>query len=176
VSPAWILFIIGTAAILVFSWRFSIRAKRYHGLARFFAFESILVLLILNARHWFREPLTPIHLASWMILIASIPPVAWGTLLLVRQGRPDGQLENTTRLVTSGIYRLIRHPLYLSVGLFGIGVYLKNVTLETSLLAIVLAAAVILTALIEEGEMKARFGESYAAYMKTTKRFIPGVF
>jgi len=176
VSPAWIAFGAGTAAILVFSWRFSIRAKRYHGIARFFAFESILVLLLLNGRYWFRTPFTPTHALSWIFLFASIPPVAWGTLLLVRQGRPDGQLENTTQLVTTGIYRRIRHPLYLSVGLFGIGVFLKDVTLTTSLLAIVIAAAVILTAVIEESEMTARFGESYAAYMKTTKRFIPGVF
>ena len=38
------------------------------------------------------------------------------------------------------------------------------------------AVAVFLTALIEEGEMKARFGDEYAAYMKTTKRFVPFVF
>ena len=175
-KPAWIVFILGTAAILIFSWRFSIQARRYHGAARFFAFESILILFILNARFWFQRPFTAAHIFSWLFLLASIPPVVSGTLLLVRQGRPDGQLENTTRLVTTGIYHWIRHPLYLSVGLFGTGVFLKNVTLETSLLAIVVAAAVILTALIEEGEMKARFGESYGAYMKTTKRFIPGVF
>ena len=78
--------------------------------------------------------------------------------------------------MTDGIYGRIRHPLYLSIGLVGLGVFLKNVTLQTALLAFLVAAAVTVTALIEEGEMKARFGEAYSEYMKTTKRFIPGIF
>jgi protein-S-isoprenylcysteine O-methyltransferase Ste14 len=166
----------GTAVILIFSWRFSIRAKRYHGVARFFAFEGILILFLLNARYWFLQSFTPAHIFSWLLLFASIPPVFLGGILIIRQGRPDGQMENTTRLVTDGIYGRIRHPLYLSIGLVGLGVFLKNVTLQTALLAFLVAAAVTVTALIEEGEMKARFGEAYSEYMKTTKRFIPGIF
>lgn len=175
-KPVWIIFLIGTVAIIVFSWRFSIRARRYHGIARFFAFESILALLLLNGRYWLRQPLSWTQILSWLFLFASIPPVILGTGLLLRVGKPAGQLENTTRLVTSGIYRWIRHPLYLSIGLVGLGVFLKNVTLQTAFLAVFVAAAVNVTALVEEGEMKARFGEVYADYMKTTKRFIPGVF
>jgi len=35
---------------------------------------------------------------------------------------------------------------------------------------------VLITALIEEREMKARFGADYALYMRTTKRFVPFLF
>ncbi len=175
-TPAAAVFLTGTAGIAVFSWRFSIRARRYHGVARFFAFEAVLTLLILNARHWFERPFTAIHLLSWLTLFGSLVPVALGTVLLVREGRPEGQWENTTRLVASGIYGSIRHPLYLSIALFGLGVFLKNVTARTALLALVVTAAVVVTALIEEREMTARFGKEYRDYMKRSKRFIPGIF
>jgi protein-S-isoprenylcysteine O-methyltransferase Ste14 len=175
-KPGWIIFLIGTAAIILFSWRFSIRARRYHGIARFFAFESILALLLLNGRYWLIRPCSGYQILSWIFLFASIPPAVLGTGLLIRDGKPDGDLENTTRLVTSGIYRHIRHPLYLSVGLLGLGIFLKNVTLETALLAVLVASAVTVTALVEEEEMKVRFGEAYSEYMNNTKRFIPGVY
>jgi protein-S-isoprenylcysteine O-methyltransferase Ste14 len=175
-TSAVAIFLAGTAGIVVFSWRFSIRARRYHGVARFFAFEGVLTLLILNTRYWFERPFTAIHILSWLFLFGSLVPVALGTLLLVREGRPEGQLENTTRLVTSGLYRSIRHPLYLSIALFGLGAFLKHVTARNALLALVVATAVIVTALIEEGEMTARFGQEYRDYMKRSKRFIPGIF
>ncbi|MGD0782015.1 MAG: isoprenylcysteine carboxylmethyltransferase family protein [Candidatus Aminicenantales bacterium] len=175
-TPAGIIFLIGTAAIVVFSWRFSIRARRYHGIARFFAFESILALLVLNERYWLSRPFSGNQILSWLFLFASIPPAVLGTGLLIRLGKPDGQLENTTRLVTIGIYRRIRHPLYLSIGLLGFGIFLKNVTLQTAFLAALVVLAVTLTAVVEEREMKARFGRVYEDYMKTTKRFIPWVF
>ena len=40
--------ITGTLVIIVFSWFLSIRHKRYHGIPRFFAFESIYLLVLIN--------------------------------------------------------------------------------------------------------------------------------
>ena len=48
------LIALGTLFLVVFSWKFSIRAKRYHGIARFFAFESLLVMITLNSGPWFQ--------------------------------------------------------------------------------------------------------------------------
>lgn len=175
-SAFWIAVLAGTAALALFSWHFSIRAERYHGIARFFAFESILVLLLLNAKFWFRDPWSFPHVLSWLFLFGSIPPVVWGAVVLIKTGRPKGQLENTTRLVTSGIYRWIRHPIYASAGALGLGVYFKDVTGTTSALAAVLLLSVVATAVVEEKELRAKFGPEYAAYSETTKRFIPFVF
>jgi len=72
-----------------------------------------------------------------------------------------------------GIYRFIRHPMYGSLMLLGLGIYLKRVTPLTSALASIVVIALVLTALIEEGEMRACFGEEYGAYARRTKRFIP---
>jgi protein-S-isoprenylcysteine O-methyltransferase Ste14 len=50
------------------------------------------------------------------------------------------------------------------------------VTALTSVVALVVVLALVLTALIEEGEMRARFGEEYEVYKRKTKRFIPFLF
>lgn len=170
-----IIFVICTLGFLVFTWRFSIKAKRPHGIARFFAFECILLLVLLNSMIWFEDPLAWNQIVSWLVLILSLFLAIQGFLLLRLIGKPKGDFENTTRLVTSGLYRYIRHPLYASLLWLGTGVFLKNISLETTTLAIINIIALVITAKLEEKEMLAKFGEEYTAYMKKTKMFIPFV-
>ena len=100
-----------------------------------------------------------------------------GFLALKKYGQPRGpNFENTTRLVDRGIYRRIRHPMYASIMFFGIGAFLKGITPLTFAVLAVNLGACVLTAMMEEREMKAAFGPAYASYMETTKRFIPFVF
>jgi len=165
----------GTVVIIIVSWFLSIKHKRYHGIARFFAFESIYILFLLNYRVWFQDPFSLTQIASWILLVFSIYPVTAGYILLKRIGKPDSNFENTSVLVKSGIYGFIRHPLYLSVFMLGTGIMLKDTSSYQLILGTVNMVAIILTALIEEKEMIARFGDSYRDYMKETKMFIPNI-
>jgi len=165
--------IIGTVVIVVFSWFFSIKEKRYHGIARIFAFESIFILVLLNYRLWFRDPLSWHQLLSWIFLFACIYPGIAGYLLLKRRGRSEKSFENTTVLVKSGIYKYIRHPLYCSLLLLGTGVMFKDPGIAQLVLGIINAVAIYFTARIEEKEMVARFGSEYVEYMRETRMFIP---
>jgi protein-S-isoprenylcysteine O-methyltransferase Ste14 len=165
--------IAGTLFIVLFSWFLSIRHKRYHGIARFFAFESILILVLLNYRVWFNNPFSLFQIISWILLLLSAYIVITGYLQLKSEGRPDRNFENTSLLVKSGIYRHIRHPLYLSVFLLGTGVMLKNPGTSQIILGVINLIAVWITARIEEREMIVRFGNDYRQYMKETRMFIP---
>jgi protein-S-isoprenylcysteine O-methyltransferase Ste14 len=165
--------IAGTVLIILFSWFLSIKYKRYHGIARFFAFESVLILVLLNLKVWFVKPFSLLQIASWFLLLLSIYVVTAGYLLLKRKGKPDSNFENTSMLVKSGIYKYIRHPLYLSIFLLGTGVALKNPSIIQLILGTINLVAVFITARIEENEMIAKFGDEYRLYMTETKMFIP---
>jgi protein-S-isoprenylcysteine O-methyltransferase Ste14 len=167
------ILIAGTICILVFSWFFSIKYRRYHGITRFFAFESAYILLLMNYRMWFVEPFTPAHIISWILLILSAYVGIEGYLLLKRMGKSEESFENTSVLVKSGLYKYIRHPLYFSVFLFGTGVMFKDPKQTQLILGVVLLVAVYFTARIEEKEMIAKFGDEYRRYMEETKMFIP---
>jgi protein-S-isoprenylcysteine O-methyltransferase Ste14 len=166
--------IIGTLFIIASSWYLSIKHKRYHGIARFFSFESILVLLLLNLGIWFKNPFSVHQLLSWILLFLSIYFALAGFLLLKKIGKPQGgNFENTSVIVKTGLYRYIRHPLYLSLLLLGTGIMLKNPALPQTIAGSVNLLAIWFTARIEEKEMLARFGNNYKEYMKETKMFIP---
>ena len=178
------LFFVGSVVIVWVSWR-SLRYFRSHGFYRFFAFELILALILLNAPVWFRDPLSARQLVSYLLLAASLALVIEGVRLLRVIGRPSPtaargtnvSFEKTTVLVTVGVYRFIRHPLYASLLALTWGAYLKNPLAATSIgLAICATGFLIATSVIEERENLVRFGSAYTAYMRHTRRFIPFLF
>ncbi len=170
-----IAFIIGSVLIVLFSWFVSIREKRYHGIPRFFAFEGLLLLGLLQWPLWFRDPFSPLHLVSWFLLAACLYYVIAAMLLYFRHASPDVNFENSTRLVTTGLYQYIRHPMYASLLLLGWGMFLKDINLITGSLICLITISLYFTCKVEEKEMIKRFGRDYAQYMKRTKKWIPWI-
>ncbi|MFQ5811622.1 MAG: methyltransferase family protein [Anaerolineae bacterium] len=170
-----IIFAVVSGAIVFVSWA-SLRDLRSHGFFRFFAFESILVLILLNLEHWFRDPFSALQIVSWLLLLASLILAVHGFHLLRVIGRPKEGLEDTTTVVTVGAYKVIRHPLYSSLLLFAWGAFLKYPSLPGGILILATCAFVTATARVEEAENLDKFGADYAAYMRTTKMFIPFLF
>lgn len=78
-------------------------------------FQVLGFALVWQGRFWLRTP------ATWQMLMAAALFVlgallAWtGVLALGRQWRIDAGLNADHDLVTSGPYRLVRHPIYASM-------------------------------------------------------------
>lgn len=159
--------------LLLYVSRSMFRNMRSHALPRCLLWESILGLVLYNLDFWFVDPSTTLQLASWLLLILSIITAILGFTTLIRIGKPQGSVENTTQLVCSGIYQYIRHPLYASLLFLAGGAYLKHISPQADMLLFLAILFAIQTAKVEEKENKERFGEAYIKYMQTTKRFLP---
>ena len=113
-----IFFVLGTLFLLYFS-RQAIRNPHVHGFYRFFAFELILSLILLNHPRWFEDPFSPQQCLSWVLLAVSLFFVIHAVLLLKRHGgyaqredTPENHaFENTVHVVEEGLYRYVRHPI-----------------------------------------------------------------
>lgn len=177
-----LLFIIGTLFFLYVSRR-SLKNPKSHGFYRFFVFETILLLVLLNHPHWFSNPFSPLQLLSWVLLLTSICFVIQSLLMLKQQGghgKRDEMLENlsfenTVNVVEDGLFRYIRHPMYSSLLFLGWGAFLKQLTPLTFFLVLVMSGFLIAAARVEERENISFFGSAYAEYMKRTKMFVPWV-
>ena len=180
--PEIFLFVLGTVFLAVVS-RKSLLHPRSHGFPRFFAWEILLALLVLNLETWFKNPFAGHQLVSWTLLIVSLVLVVLGLRLLRQTGEPDAgrkdasllELEKTSRLVTVGLYRYIRHPLYSSLLFLGWGVFFKSPSLLDAVLTLICTLFLTATARVEERENITYFGDEYREYMKRTKMFIPTV-
>lgn len=178
-----LLFAVGTALLLHVS-RAPLRQPGSHGFYRFFAWECILALIVLNLPVWDREPLAPHQLVSWALLIISAGLPIHAVRLLKQLGQPtatreDAALygfEKTSTLVTSGAFRYIRHPMYTALICLAWGAFFKQFTWLNLGLVLGATAFMFITARRDENECLAHFGEAYRSYMQRTRRFIPFVF
>ena len=168
----------GSIPILWVSWRCLLRPSSY-GFYRFFAAESTLALIVLNAPKWFADPFAARQLASWLLLLTSGVTGISGSLTLRRLSHPVGRDSSgftTANLVTTGPYRYIRHPLYASLLFLAWGAFFKAVTPSTSALVAVATVALVATAKAEEVATLRQFGEPYRVYMARTRLFVPFLF
>ena len=178
-------FVLVSAVVLALSWR-SLARPRSHGFPRFFAWEAIAALFFINAAGWWVDPFAWNQLIAWGLLLVSIVPVVWGSVLLARAGKPTSArrtddpslfaFEATSHLVTTGIFRYIRHPMFSSLLLLAWAIFFKHPSLEGGALAVAATGFLVWAALADEAECRAAFGQDYVDYMHRTKRFIPHVF
>ena len=175
-----ILFIALSIPVILLS-RKSLFDFKSHGFTRFFSWECIIALFVINYEGWFMEPLSAVQIVSWLMLSISLYLVT-ESVIRFRKASRNGirrvdeklyRFEKTTELVTKGIYRYIRHPMYSSLLFLTWGIWLKRPLLITLPVALLSSLLLWLTAIRDEKECKAYFGDSYRDYMKGTKRFIP---
>ena len=87
------------------------------------------------------------------------------------------EIREQHRLITQGVYRRIRHPMYSALVLYSVGhaLVIPNwVAGPSNLIAFAILFA--LRVRPEERMMVAEFGDEYIAYATQTKRLVPGVW
>jgi protein-S-isoprenylcysteine O-methyltransferase Ste14 len=118
------------------------------------------------------------------IIVWGAPLMAWGYLQyrfvgsyrLPRAGGSSGMEVPPERIITTGIYRYTRNPMYLGHLIFLTGL---AITLWSWFGLIVLAGRAIWfhrRVLHDEARLEKIFGADYAAYRAQVMRWIPGVF
>lgn len=89
---------------------------------------------------------------------------------------PTGATRKEHKLVTNGIYKYIRHPLYT----FGSSLFISFGMMADNWFIILLAVLAFIAMAIrtpkEEANLIEKFGDEYREYMKRTGRFLPKFF
>jgi len=121
------------------------------------------VVEVPSLREWSHRVLghTGPILGTWISMIG---------LLLIALGWRE--IHRATGLVTTGIYRFVRHPQYTGMFLFTFGWILHWPSVITLILWPILVAAYVWLARREEKVVAEEFGEMYIEYARTTPRFL----
>ena len=172
-----------TLGFTLASWR-SLGNPNSHGFYRTFGFVATSILLVINLPHWVDMTHPIQQIISFTLLIISLIFILAGAIQLRRAGgyaRRENSpetltFEETAHLVTSGIFRYVRHPMYSSLLFLTWGTVFKRLTIWTVILCGIATVAYILTAYFEERENLATFGEPYAEYRTRSQRFIPFIW
>jgi protein-S-isoprenylcysteine O-methyltransferase Ste14 len=111
-----------------------------------------------------------------LILLGIIIHVV-GILTLKEQWTAAVVILENHKLIDTGIYHFIRHPIYAAIllELFGFGLALAN-WMALLMLLIPNIASLTYRIYVEEKALEKYFGTAYNNYEQKTKRLIPGIF
>ncbi|WP_437742050.1 isoprenylcysteine carboxylmethyltransferase family protein [Sorangium sp. So ce1504] len=140
-----------------------------------------VLLLLVVAVMWLTHavlPFPPVLPASTRWLGAL--PLAIGVVMAVaaraqfaRAATEINTFAEPTRLVTGGLFRWSRNPMYLGMGLAAAGMAALSGAATSFLLAAVFVAIVDRWYIaFEERRLRARFGAAYETYARSTRRWV----
>lgn len=176
--PGWLIILLGTGVFLWLS-RKPLRHPGSHGFWRFFAWEAMLCLAVVNREQMGGQSM------SGLLMLGSPVPLMLGIFEFARHRHSNGReridealygWEKTATLIKSGVYRWIRHPMYASLLMLNWGFFFKAAAVTPFFIALLATGCLVLTALADERECLAAFGDDYREYMKISYRFIPLLF
>lgn len=126
-------------------------------------------LLFLNQRD--DLPLAVQILACLLVLIGN----GFAVYILLHLGRSFSILPEARKLVTSGPYQVVRHPLYLAEAVATLGALIAFLSPWALLLVVVQIGLQIVRIHFEEKTLSETFPD-YKDYAKKTWRLIPGIY
>jgi len=111
------------------------------------------------------------------LLAAGVALRTWAILALGRFFKFVVVVQDGHRVVTSGPYRLLRHPSYTGalVAFLGIGIALDSWLAALALVLIPLLA-ILVRIHVEEAALTGALGEQYSTYASRTRRLVPGLW
>jgi protein-S-isoprenylcysteine O-methyltransferase Ste14 len=115
------------------------------------------------------------RLIGWTLAMAGIFLLAWSAFKLGRSLTPFPRPLPQGRLVITGAYRLVRHPIYLAVLTGCLGLALATGSPLRLLLALILFVFFDLKARREERWLQEKYPE-YASYKTRVKKLIPWIY
>ncbi|MBA4372050.1 MAG: hypothetical protein C0402_04230 [Thermodesulfovibrio sp.] len=127
-------------------------------------------------RHKTGFPLPAVLLGVVLLFFGTALQVWTGRLLSLKglMGMPEVSAAVESRFVTTGPYRVVRHPTYLAHTLMFSGLFLMSGIIAmglVTLLDLLLVTLVIIP--LEDRELSVRFGPAYDAYRKKVPGFFP---
>ena len=150
-----------------------------------YAIAGIGIATAAAALSSFRQPVLDTEYGTSVVTTALAVPCFVGALILqfmrskhltlrILLGLPEvssGPLEQG--LLTEGIYARIRHPRYMEALLYMIGCTLFANYLALYVMTVLCFPVGFAVVLLEERELRARFGAKYVEYCRRVPRFIP---
>jgi protein-S-isoprenylcysteine O-methyltransferase Ste14 len=117
--------------------------------------------------------------ARWLGVVLSalgFALVFWSGVVLGRQYSADVTIQKEHHLISSGVYRLIRHPRYLGIIALSIGISYVFRSWIGLIASLFFFAILIFRIRDEESMMHKEFGMQWEAYCKHSWRLIPYIF
>ncbi len=135
---------------------------------------SVVIMAVLNYFAPIRNILhPPVTYSGALFIVIGLIITIWSAVLFIKAGTEIKPFEESTHLVTQGMYQLTRNPMYLGMVMILLGIALLFGTL-TPFIMIPIFVWLIQTIFIKNEEivMEKTFGDEYRAYKERVRRWL----
>ena len=115
-------------------------------------------------------------IAGMALVVIGLIIRVWAASTLRRFYSSTLVIRSDHQLITHGIYRFVRHPIYLGVLVSVIGMPVAASSLYGLLIMLILIPIILNRIRMEERMLIGEFGNAYRAYRRTTKKLIPFIY
>jgi protein-S-isoprenylcysteine O-methyltransferase Ste14 len=153
---------------VIIIWRWLIPVARKHQVGEIYAACGVGILscsVVLGELVWGAGGNQPMRCAGWLLYIPAAGLVISSFITLGHQGKPDSGWEHTTRLVRSGVYGIVRHPLFLGSSIFMLGSVLVLQLVQAVVLGLAAVFCFWMASRKEDAFNMEKFGDAYRKYM-----------
>jgi protein-S-isoprenylcysteine O-methyltransferase Ste14 len=114
---------------------------------------------------------------GWIVIALGVVIAFWCALEFAWRGiGTPAPFDPPRRLVITGLYRWVRNPMYVGLGVILLGEAITFPRLTTTMLIMIAALWLATTLFIigfEEPVLRSKFGDDYTAYCRHVRRWIP---
>ena len=173
--------IIYTVLILLIFWWFikSVKKQEKHEMAISIAMFCLLTLWfelvfgVFEFKYWILPEIKTLKIIG--SIVSSLGAVVFIVTVITMKllGKPEKGWEQTTVLIKTGLFSIIRHPLYFAAFLAILGFFMMRISTLSIALFIVGAICSFLAAKFEDKWNLEKFGEPCGEYISKSKLFFP---
>jgi protein-S-isoprenylcysteine O-methyltransferase Ste14 len=149
---------------------------------RLFLFPALIVwiLILVTSVRNIRGPLyswkSPMNVAGALLLVIGLAIRLSTAVSLNRSYSWTLEIRDGHRLVKDGLYRYVRHPVYLGVFLSAIATPIYAASFLGFLFTLTAIPLFIYRMGVEEEMLIEEYGDEYLEYMKATSKLIPHIY
>jgi protein-S-isoprenylcysteine O-methyltransferase Ste14 len=171
----WTCYLMGAITLYCLWWLFgSVRKKRADEVCQCLAVGGLFGGWLLG---WTSRPLFDLEWLQslgWVTIGIASAALVLTVVFMHVKGKPgSANFEKTTRLVVTGPFAVIRHPLYAATAWWSVGAFFIHQSLLAAVTCLTTSVLAYLAARLADPHLAEKFGPDYAAYAQKVPRFNP---
>jgi len=133
----------------------------------------MFTLIVLISTVWESGDIVPLAYVGLALYVPAAVFVIASFATLRHRGKPESGWEPTTELIESGVYKIVRHPLYFGCALFTVGLMFIIQSVPATVLGLVAILCFVMASVKEDAFNIEKFGDAYREHMKKVSLWNP---
>ena len=153
---------------IIFGWLIPmIKERIVHEIYEACGLGGFFTLLILGLSGVLTQfNILPLRIIGFVLYVPAAFFVVSAFITLKRKGKPETGWEETTAIIDSSVFRIVRHPLYLGTAIWTVGLMFVFQSIPLAILGIVNIFCFYMASRNEDAFNIEKFGDGYKEYMK----------